>query len=144
MRIRPTDRRRYLLKEFEESDSFNRRQERRSYALMAIMEDRISIPHSSRNFHISRQAIARWAHRLKRNQSILDAPRSGRPREWDKILAKAVRESRKEEGKHWNTGTVRRWVAREIGKEVSESTVKRYLKKKGYVWNPRRGIYDET
>lgn len=121
---------------------------RRAAALLAMHEGR-SVTEVATFLGVTRQSIYNWLLTyVQAGQSVelTDAPRAGRPslwaEDWDALLQETLRRLPAELGydvQFWNAGVLQDYLASHLGRRISGETLRRQLRRLGYVW--KRGRY---
>ena len=122
---------------------------RRAAALLAVHQGR-SISQVAGLLGVTRQTVYNWVRTYGKTEqplSLVDAPRSGRPALWngdlDRLLEETLRTAPSELGRPgagWSTGLLQERIASCGGGQVSDETLRRRLRRLGYVWKGGRYI----
>lgn len=100
-------------------------------------------------YGVSRQTLYNWMERFGKSRgrpdSLLDAPRPGRPAQWEKkfshALGRALKDSPEKLGYpnvDWTVELLREHLADRVGRYFSVDTVRRQVHRLGYVWKRPR------
>jgi transposase len=117
-------------------------------AVLAYRQGR-SVREIANWLQVSRQIIYRWLDLFERSRdkglALLDAPRSGRPSQWDLAmevaLMKLLKHLPSELGffaSQWTVPLLQEQLRNDVGVLHSEHTVRRALHRLGYVWKRAR------
>lgn len=122
---------------------------RRAAALLAVHEGR-PISQVAAFLGVTRQTIYNWLLAYVRAGqifSLADAPRAGRPsvwaEEWDALLEETLQQFPVElcyRSRSWNAPLLQEHLASRLGKRVSKDTLRRNLRRLGYVWKHGRYV----
>jgi transposase len=121
---------------------------RRAAALLAIDEGR-PVSQVATLLGVTRQSIYNWVTTYGHDgdvSDLSDAPRAGRPslweESWDVFINEVLPQPPANFGygaPHWTAALLKQCLAARQSREVSEETLRRQLRRLGYVW--KRGRY---
>ena len=112
--------------------------------IVAAIERGMPKAHAARTFDVSLSSVKRYARRVRQGDSLTPKKSPGRPRKVDKN-AQALLEEDVKERPAATIGQRRRFLEHRTGTDMSDSTVRRLMKRLGFSQkNGRWGRWNET
>ena|SRR3712207_2393494 len=112
--------------------------------IVAAIERGMPKAHAARTFDVSLSSVKRYARRVRQGDSLTPKKSPGRPRKVDKN-AQALLEEDVKERPAATIGQRRRFLEHITGTDMSDSTVRRLMKRLGFSQkNGRWGRWNET